>query len=260
MKIPSDAFFLLPPPVIFITVLVTVAAVALLVESLVAPLMAGKRRDALSRINTGVLSVSGALFGLSMTFLANSVWTTRDEARESVNAEARAIRVMDIYLESLTVSSRDGFTRLLTDYGKAVKEEWDDMAEEGAGSPAELALRSIYAVVVRGFAEGDQNRMLQQRLLGALDSMSIARQQRLSIAQNYVSITQWILVTGLGMVLLFVVTASHANALLARRVAVIAITNPISIKLFVILLNDRPFIGYDAQSPQPILQAIAELP
>ena len=261
MRVPPDFIYTLPPYLIFPLVLATVGAVAFLVQVLIRMPRARKASNDLSKISTAVVTVSGAIFGLSMSFLANSVWNSEDQARETVNAEARAIRVMDIYLDSLTEPTREGLSRLLVDYGRAVAAEWDDMADSDAeGGPAELALRDVYAAVIRGFAEGDLNRMVQQRLLGSLDSVSTARQQRLSIAQNYVSVSQWTLVTGLALVLLFTLSASHAAFPLARQISVTAITLAISIMLFVILLHDRPFIGYAALTPDPILAATGAAP
>ena len=87
-----------------------------------------------------------------------------------------------------------------------------------ASGQAEAALRNIYAAVIKGFSEGEQNRLMQQRLLAALDDLSEARQQRLSMAQNVVSLGQWVLVIGLGLLLLIsgrraacALTAAHAR-------------------------------------------------
>lgn len=255
MRVPPDFIYELSPPVLFLVVLSAVGAAALLIQLVLRlPRVAGAAPQ-LAQMSTAVSTIAGAIFGLSMTFLANSVWTTEDKAHNAVNAEARAVRVMDLYMDSLTAPAYDGMARLIADYGEAVKAEWDSMSEDDYGSPAEMALRTIYGAVIKGLAEGDQNRLLQQRLLTSLDELSAARQERLSIAENYVSVSQWTLVTGLGMVMLFVVTLSHAAFPLARRVSVAAITVAISIMLYVILLHDRPFIGYAAQTAAPILKA-----
>ncbi|WP_421696159.1 hypothetical protein [Aestuariivirga sp.] len=260
MRVPPDVLYELQPPLIFLIVLVSVGAVALVIQLLLRINRVAKAAPALGNMSTAVCTISGAIFGLSMTFLANAVWNTEDKAREAVNTEARAIRVMDLYMDSLTTPAYDGMSRLIIDYGRAVAGEWDHMSEDDYGSPAELALRAIYGAVIKGLAEGEQNRLLQQRLLTSLDEVSIARQQRLSIAENYVSLSQWTLVTVLGVVLLFVVTMSHAPFPLARRVSVGAIVLAISVMLYVILLHDRPFIGYAAQSAEPILKATGAMP
>jgi len=255
MRLPPDFVYMLPPGGIFLLILTLVGAVAYGIHRIFMLKRVQSAAGELSKISTAVGSVSGAIFALSMTFLANAVWNMEDRARETINAEARAISVMDIYLGSLTIPAQDGMARLLADYGTAVAGEWDKMGEDGAGAAAEQALRGIYAAVIDGLSQGDQNRLLQQRLLGALDNLSIARQQRLSIAQDYVSGSQWILVTGLAIVLLVVMAASHADFRTASRVTLAALVVAISIMLFVIILHDRPFIGYNALTPEPIVYA-----
>lgn len=255
MRVPPDFIYELSPPVLFLVVLAAVGIVALLIQWVLRIPRVARAAPELTQMTTAVSTIAGAIFGLSMTFLANSVWNTEDNAHNAVNAEARAIRVMDLYMDSLTAPAYDGMSRLIANYGEAVKAEWDAMSEDDYGSPAETALRTIYGAVIKGLAEGDQNRLLQQRLLTSLDELSAARQERLSIAENYVSVSQWTLVTGLGVVLIVVITLSHASFPLARRVAVAAVVMAISIMLYVILLHDRPFIGYAAQTADPILKA-----
>ena len=260
MRLPPDMVYDLPPALLFLLVLVCVGAVALLIQWVIRLAPIERAAPRVAQITPAVSTIAGALFGLSMTFLANAVWTTEDKAHDAVNSEARAIRLMELYMDSLTAPAYDGMSRLIANYGEAVKAEWDAMTEDDYGTPAEVALRTIYGAVIRGLAEGDQNRLLQQRLLSSLDEVSAARQERLSIAENYVSLSQWTLVVGLGIILLSVVTLSHITTPLARRVAVGAVTLAISIMLYVILLHDRPFIGYDAITPEPILKATGASP
>ena len=256
MRLPPDLVYDLSPPLLFLLVLFCVAAVALLIQWVIRIPVVAKAAPQLALITPAVSTIAGAIFGLSMSFLAN----TEDSAHNAVNSEARAIRLMELYMDSLTAPAYDGMSKLIANYGQAVAQEWDVMSEDDYGTPAEVALRSIYGAVIKGLAEGDQNRLLQQRLLTSLDDLSAARQERLSIAENYVSVSQWTLVVGLGIVLLVVVTLNHITAPLARRVAVGAVVMSISIMLYVILLHDRPFIGYDAIKPDPILKATGASP
>lgn len=255
MRVPPDLVYALHPILLFLLVLASVGAVTLIIQRVVAMPSVARAAPQLANITPAVSTIAGAIFGLSMSFLANAVWTTEDEAQDAVNAEARAIRVMELYMDSLTAPAYDGMSRLLANYGQAVAAEWGSMSVDDYGTPAEVGLRTIYGAVIKGLAEGDQNRLLQQRLLSSLDEVSKARQERLSIAENYVSVSQWTLVVGLGIVLLTVVTLNHITVPLARRVAVGAVAMAITIMLFVILLHDRPFIGYDSITPDPILRA-----
>jgi hypothetical protein len=252
---PPDFIFTLPHGGMLLVILAAVGSIALALHVFIArwPLKAISQR--LPELSPAIITLCGTLFGLSVTFLANSVWTAEDRARQMVNSEARDIRVIRVYMDSFTGPTRDGFNHLITAYANAVAAEWNDMTNANARAPAERELRNIYAAAISGFSEGEQNRMIQQRLLSALDSLSIARQQRLSMAQDVVSAGQWLLVSGLGLLLLVMVALGHARFPLPRGVAMAAMTAAITLALFVIVVHDRPFIGYSALSPQPILRA-----
>ena len=213
--------------------------------------------ERLADLSPVTMTLCGTMFGLSVTFLANSVWTTEDRARETVNAEARSIRVMQIYVErddridTATVSTASSRAT-----AQAVAREWQ---RHGRHGPERRCRDSICAISMpqcsRAFREGEQNRAVQQRLLAALDSLSASRQQRLSMAQDVVSLGQWFLVTALGLLLLVVIAIGHARFPVPRAVALASMTMAITIALYVIVAHDRPFIGPAAQSPWPILDA-----
>jgi hypothetical protein len=257
---PPDFIYALPQGGVFLVVLAVVGTIAFTLHGLVGRWPVNIISKRLPELSPAVITLTGTLFGLSVTFLANSVWTTEDRARQTVNTEARDIRVMTVYMESLTGPSRDGLTHLITAYANAVEAEWNGMTDSRVRAPAERELRNIYAAIIQGFSEGEQNRLLQQRLLVALDSLSIARQQRLSMAQDVVSAGQWLLVSGLGLLLLVMVALGHARFPLPRGVAMAAVTAAITLALFVIVVHDRPFVGSSALTPQPILRAAGVIP
>ena len=256
---PPDFVFLLPPAGIFAIVFATVGLVALLLHLFFNLARVQKRVPPLANLSMAVVTVAGALFGLSITFLANSVWNTEDRARETVNAEARSIRVMEVYLDATREPPHADLYNLLAAYGQGVADEWGGMYGHGPGGAAERALRSLYTTVVKGFGDSQEDRVLQQHLLSALDLLSTARQQRLSMAQDIVSLPQWLLVLGLGLVLLVMMAVTHAQFRVARRVALATITVAMSIMLFVIVQHDRPFIGHASLTPEPILRAAGVL-
>jgi hypothetical protein len=250
-----DFIFDLPALGIFLTVFATASAVALLLHLLFCLRPMVERASRFGEVSAAVITVCGALFGLSVTFLANSVWNTEDKAREAVSAEARAIRVMEVYLDATQEPPHTDLYRMLADYGRGVAEEWYSMADGGPGIVAETSLRNIYASVIRDVSNSDQDRVLQQRLLVELDALSTARQQRLSIAQDVVSLPQWVLVMGLGLLLLMAVAVNHAPFPFARRIALAGVTLAVSFMLFVIVQHDRPFRGDTALTPEAILRA-----
>lgn len=255
---PPDFLLSLPPAGIFAFVFLFTGALSLIILGIFQLPSVGRFSGPLSEISPALLTVTGALFALSVTFLASAVWNSEDKAREAVYAEARSIRIMETYMEAMTPPVRDGLARLIADYGKAVAEEWPGMAHNGGAASAEHALRQIYAAVIEVFSQGEESRLVQRQLLDTLDSLSVAREQRLTMAQDVVSAGQWILVMGLGILLLIVFAIGHARFLVARQIVLGILTILLSIVLFVIVLHHNPFAGPFAQTPEQILRA-AEL-
>lgn len=232
---------------------VSVTALVLHLVFLVSPL--ARLSKNLADFSPVLMTLCGTLFVLNVTFLANSVWQIENDARETVNAEARSLKVIRTYMDAMTGPSRDGFARIIGNYAQAVVGEWPMMTSGAHRVPAETQLKEIYTAAIEGFSAGEQNRTLQQRILASLDQLSNARQQRLSMAQEVVSGGQWFTVTMLGLLLMAVISICHGRFPLARAAALSAVTIAITVSLFVILAHDRPFVGLNAITPQPIINA-----
>lgn len=252
---PPDFIYELSPAATFFAILVITGLIALGLHLVFNLRPLRRLSDNLADLSPAVMTLCGTLFVLSVTFLANSIWQIEDRARETVNAEARSLRVMQTYMETMTGPSLAGFQRIIVSYGEAVAAEWPDMRTGNSRASAEPQLLDLYSAVINGFSEGEHNRLLQQRMLAALDQLSIARQQRLSMAQNVVSIGQWFLVGALGLLFLVMITLGHGRFPLPRAIALSAISMAISIALYVIVSHDRPFVGYQALTPKAILAA-----
>ena len=200
-------------------------------------------------------NLAGTFFALSVAFLASAVWATEDRAHEIVNDEALSIRRVSTYAQSLSGTSRDTVQSLIRDYAKAVQREWPSMSDSESDKPANRDIAALYAAIISGLSDNEQNRMLQQHLLTAVDAMAQAREHRLTAAKESVSDGQWIMVSLLAVLLLVVIAACHGRWPASRAAALVLITFAISIPLFVILAHDRPFAGHQAISPEPILAA-----
>lgn len=255
---PPDFLLSLSPAGIFAFVFLATGATSLIILGIFQLPPVLRFSKPLSEVSPALLTVTGAIFALSVTFLASAVWNSEDRAREAVYTEARSIRIFETYMEAMTPPVRDGLARLIANYGRAVEAEWPGLASSGGAPSAEHALRMIYAAVIQVFSGGEESRLVQRQLLNALDNLSVAREQRLTMAQDVVSAGQWILVMGLGIVLLIVFAIGHAQFPVARQIALGFLTILLSIVLFVIVLHHNPFAGPFAQTPEQILRA-AEL-
>ncbi len=258
MLAPPDFMYWLHPVPLFVVILCMVGAVAFAIYSLLLLPPVRRASAGLIKINTAVGSISGGVFGLSLAFLAHSVYSMEDRARDAVNAEAHAVQDMTTTLNAMTGPGRDGLVRLLEHYGISVGNEWSVMAQGSSG--ANQSLQEIYSAIISWPTDEYKDKVHQSRLLAAYDNLSSARKERLSIAEDRVSGGQWALVEGLILTLLFVVAMSHADFRIAARVSLAAIATAASLLLFVIIMHDRPFFGYGALGPEPILAASGASP
>lgn len=252
---PPDFIYSWSASGMFLAILVGVGVTAILLHLVFFARPLAHLSKGLVDLSPVLMTLCGTLFVLNVTFLANSVWQIENDARETVNAEARSLKVVRTYMDAMTGPSRDGFARIIGNYAVAVEAEWPMMTSSAHRAPAESQLKEIYAAAIQGFSAGDQNRTLQQRILASLDQLSNARQQRLSMAQEVVSGGQWFTVTMLGLLLMVVIAVCHGRFPLPRAVALSAVSIAITVSLFVILAHDRPFVGANAITPQPITSA-----
>ena len=240
---------------IFLFMLAVTGAVALALHQIffLPPLQRMSNR--IGELSPILQNLAGTFFALSVAFLASAVWATEDRAHEIVNDEALSIRRVSIYAQSLSGPSRETIQSLIQDYAKAVQAEWPSMADSESDKPANRDIAALYTAIISGLSENEQNRMLQQRLLTAVDAMVQAREHRLTAARESVSDGQWIMVSLLAVLLLVVIAACHGRWPASRAAALVLISFAISIPLFVILAHDRPFAGNQAVRPDAILEA-----
>jgi hypothetical protein len=252
---PPEFVYTLPEAAMFLAVLAMTALITALAHMAFNLGVLRHMIASIGELSPGVVAFSATIFTLSVTFLANSIWQNEQRARETVRDEARNIRVIETYAEAMVGPAQESFRRIIFDYGDAVAEEWPTMAGSGGSDAAEAELANLYRAALHGLAEGDHNRLLQQRILVALDALSAARQQRLTLAREVVSAGQWFMVVALALLLIVVMALSHGSAPGARAAALGIVTVAVSVALFVIIAHDRPFVGYLAIPPKAILEA-----
>ena len=150
---PPDFIYELPPAAMFLTVLGVTGLIALGLHLLfmLRPL-APSRATGWPILSPVVMTLCGTLFVLSVTFLANSIWQMEDRARETVNAEARSLRVMrDLY----GGDDRPVARWLSSGSSQTMARPWPRNGRtwlRSGASPAmpNSSLQDIYAAVIQG--------------------------------------------------------------------------------------------------------------
>ena len=210
-------------------------------------LAAGAR--GMAPVMQGIIATFAAF---SVTFLSSGIWQVENHARETVDMEARNLRLVVTFAAQMPASERERLVVSAMGYASAVADvEWAEMVSNGSSSEVDAQLYTLYSIAA-GLPAADA---IRAPLLSSLDNLALARDSRLIQAKEAVMPTQWVVVLVLMGVLLAVVAISHGHDSNARAIALTLTALAIGVSLFGILARDRPFIGYLAITPRPIQQA-----
>jgi len=196
--------------------------------------------------------ICGTLFVLATTFLSSSVWTAEDKAYEAVAIEARQVRQLRTLAHLFPEPRRSELVNLVSEYAGQTAAEWPAMTEDGGGRGAEQVLTALYGAAV-SLAGSEQ--MLSGEIMQALNAVGDARERRLDIARNSVNEDQWVVMLILALILGAAVTFVHVEEDKARAVALGLVTVMVATALLLMIMHDRPFIGYEALGPEAIVAA-----
>jgi hypothetical protein len=199
-----------------------------------------------------VQTLCGTLFVLATTFLSSSVWTIEDQAYEAVAIEAREVRLLRTLSHLFPEPRRSELSNLVTDYAEQSVAEWPTMDDRGGSREAERVLAALYSTAV-SLAPNEQ--MLASEFMTALKAMGEARERRLDIARNNLSADQWAVMLILALLLAVAVTVVHAGSDGGRAIALGLVSVMVATALFLLIAHDRPFIGWDAITPDPVIAA-----
>lgn len=252
-----DAFYALPlwelALVIFAGLLLLAACVDLLL-GLLQPTRVGRAAAGLTN-NTHQLVAT--LTALVMAFLASSVWTDGNEARNAVRSEARALRQAVELSVKLPPPVRDDFLAAAQAYVDAVvAQEWPAMVA-GSSSPVVRGERMrMVGVVAEADIADERDTSLHRWMMDALDHAAEARARRLDLAGQGITPIKWLVVIVLATVTLLTVGFCHIDKPGARRIALTLYATAVSAMVFLIYSHDRPFTGEIQVDPAPLVRAV----
>lgn len=199
-----------------------------------------------------IQTIGGTLFVLATTFLSSNVWTTEDKAYEAIAIEAREVRQLRTLSHLFAEPRRSELVNLVYEYAERSAAEWPHMDDRGGSREAERVLTALYGAAV-SLAPTEQ--MLAGEFMQALNAVGEARERRLDIARNNVNSDQWSVMLILALILGVAVTVVHASGDGGRAIALSLVSVMVSTALFLLIAHDRPFIGWEALGPEPVLQA-----
>uniref|UniRef100_UPI003341DE3E bestrophin-like domain n=1 Tax=Castellaniella defragrans TaxID=75697 RepID=UPI003341DE3E len=250
-----DFMYSVPDWVIFIISVIEVAIICICALGLMRLLRRiWPERHGANLINT---MLSGILLptGMVIAFVAADVWQTDAKGRNAVEQEAIAIsdtlriaRFFDSETREIVLADINNYIR------DVVETEWPLMAQGQFSETAESLLEAldILSVRIEGESQEFSQRRAAQELRHYTREIEQARNQRLLVSHQHVSITKWFTL----LMLLFVSACVMIELHLAHRRALYVSMGLFSLgfgaALFLISAYDGPFLGRGNIGPESL--------
>jgi hypothetical protein len=198
----------------------------------------------------------GVIYAVLMAFAVIAVWEKFSEAQRAVVHEAGAAATLYRLADAFGPEAASGLKRDLATYiDTVINADWPAM-ERGRGSPAaNAALNTLYAHVIQQTPEHPQHGPVLVQMFRQLDAITLARRERLHLAQGVVPGVIWSnLVIGAGVTVVFAFFFGTRN--LAAQVLMTGfLATMTSLGLLVIVSIDHPFTGPVKINPH-VLEAV----
>jgi Na+/proline symporter len=216
------------------------------------------------RINNEVagfkFAVVGVVYAVLLGFAIVVVWEKFHDAESAVVQEVGAIASLYRLSGGLEKPAAELIQAQLQTYAHTViTDDWPAM-NHGTGSRAvSSALDALYAAVMLHKDHGPGEIAILQEMLNQLDTMTQARQARLSLAEGIIPGVVWmVLVTGAFICVIF--TFFFGTSSLVAQVMMNGLLSLlIFMALFVIVEINYPFTGPFSVPPAPLIEWLARV-
>jgi len=220
--------------------------------------------DGVNDAISGTVQAIGVFYGITVGLIAIGVWTTHSNASDTVSREAAAIGAL--YRDSSGYSSpqRERLQSGLREYTHAVIEQaWPEQRE---GRIVDVGTRILnqYQKTLFSFKPTDSSEAaLHAETLRAFNILINERRMRIDAVTGRLSkVMWWVIWVGaalsIGVGYLYKLEDARVHALLVSLMA-----GFLAIVIFMIVINDRPFMGRNGITPdsyQLVLDKLIDLP
>ncbi|MFB2533241.1 hypothetical protein ACEYYB_04700 [Paracoccus sp. p4-l81] len=205
------------------------------------------------------INIIGVLFGLTLAFIGNDTWSSRDRAMDAVFREGDGLRALLVLADTLPAPQGPALAAQVRGYGQALAAEWpalrDRRADPAAGQAAD---RLLAAIAAPGVAQaGGEN--VQQVMLAKTIEIRSERDLRVSLSRTHLNPLKWLGMAFLGLITILSIAAVHIGAPRAAMAAIWLFALAAAPSSAIVLVQGNPFQQPAAISPDPILAAIGGL-
>jgi hypothetical protein len=206
--------------------------------------------DGVNDAVSGTVQAIGVFYAITVGLIAASVWTTYSDASQLMSHEAVAIASLYRDVSSFPEPARTALRTQLRDYTVAViTQDWPAQRREQTSNVG-TRIVDQFQVTLMAFepaSAGEQARYTET--LSAFNNFIRERRLRLDAIQGGLSLVMWSVIwigatisIGVGYFFYFKDIKLHA-------IMIALIAGFLGILLFMIIINDRPFVGQDSVSP-----------
>lgn len=220
----------------------------LLVRRLV-PDIAERRFEDLAE---GLRVVFELMFALLLAFVIAAVLDEYNEAQATVGSESAALSQMVRANQAFPVPDQVRLNAGIGAYvNAAVSKEWPTMRDGGSSSDAAAALDTLSALYTNFSPRGATQVEFYRQALSSLDTVTIARRDRLDISSSELpGLLRTMLI--IGGVLLLILEYRAALSKLAQVLFMGTLALVVTTSYLLTVVLDYPFSGDVSVSPQPL--------
>lgn len=244
-----------PIPVLALLIFVTLYLVVAIV---LGGLVLARRRGFLSSLgplSPGLLSPMGLIFGLLVGFLVADVLADRSHAEDAVSREASALRDTDLLTAEFPAQRPEVRLLLAEQIDRYVADEWPLMARGQATiAAAPPALVRAHAVAVGLPVRSDGQRVVQDRLVSAIERALEARRSRLALSGSVIDPLRLTMLFLVAAVTIAAMGCVQNDRLRRSAVAMTLLATAMGLALTLLCAQAAPFAGYFAVPPDLLLQ------
>jgi hypothetical protein len=205
------------------------------------------------------------VYSVLLSFIAVASWTNLIEARKLVETEAAIVE--NLYLDAGTVGDNDLREKVRSQLRRyitlVVDQEWSEQRAGGISRAALAPLRELRRLLQSYEPPliGDAN--VKQESLRALDTLLIARRDRIDAAEYHIPVAIWVAVVALGVVTVGFAALWVSESRWMHAVVMAGLSTAMIMMVALIVQLDYPFRGSISINPEPferILPSFGESP
>lgn len=203
---------------------------------------------------SGTVQAIGVFYGITVGLIAVAVWNTNSNASDLVSKEAACIASLYRDVSGYPSPIRDELRSKLHEYTDFVINDAWPAQKEGRGQNVKLGVRILndfQGMLFTFEPKSASQAALHNETLRAFNNLIEYRRLRIDAVGSGLSTVMWAVIwvgaiISIGVAYFYNIPDLHLHAILVSLMAAF-----LAMVLFMIVINDKPFYGYNSISSDP---------